>query len=87
MEHEGLEILRRTREKTGIGIVTEVMDTEQVDIVAETADMVQIGTRNMQNFSLLKKVAGCNRPVLLTRHVGNARRMADGGRILAGWGK
>ena len=67
MEHEGLEILRRTREKTGIGIVTEVMDTEQVDIVAETADMVQIGTRNMQNFSLLKKVAGCNRPVLLKR--------------------
>ena len=59
MEHEGLEILRRAREKTGIGIVTEVMDTEQVDAVAETADMVQIGTRNMQNFSLLKKVAGC----------------------------
>ncbi len=67
MEHEGLEILRRAREKTGIGIVTEVMDTEQVDAVAETADMVQIGTRNMQNFSLLKKVAGCGRPVLLKR--------------------
>ena len=67
MEHEGLEILRRAREKTGIGIVTEVMATEQVDAVAETADMVQIGTRNMQNFSLLKKVAGCGRPVLLKR--------------------
>ena len=48
-------------------IVTEVMDTEQVDVVAETADMIQIGTRNMQNFSLLKKVASCNRPVLLKR--------------------
>ncbi|MDG2206352.1 MAG: 3-deoxy-7-phosphoheptulonate synthase [Pirellulales bacterium] len=67
MEHEGLKILRRAREKTGIGIVTEVMDTEQVDAVAETADMVQIGTRNMQNFSLLKKVAKCGRPVLLKR--------------------
>jgi len=67
MEHEGLEILRRAREKTGIGIVTEVMDTEQVEAVAQTADMVQIGTRNMQNFSLLKKVAGCGRPVLLKR--------------------
>ncbi len=67
MEHEGLAILERAREKTGIGIVTEVMDTEQVDAVAQTADMVQIGTRNMQNFSLLKKVAGCNRPVLLKR--------------------
>lgn len=67
LEHEGLKLLRRAREKTGIGIVTEVMDTEQVDAVAETADMVQIGTRNMQNFSLLKKVARCGRPVLLKR--------------------
>ncbi len=67
MEHEGLAILERARKKTGIGIVTEVMDTEQVDVVAETADMIQIGTRNMQNFSLLKKVASCNRPVLLKR--------------------
>ena len=67
MEHEGLAILELARKKTGIGIVTEVMDTEQVDVVAETADMIQIGTRNMQNFSLLKKVASCNRPVLLKR--------------------
>ncbi|MDG2407764.1 MAG: 3-deoxy-7-phosphoheptulonate synthase [Pirellulales bacterium] len=67
MEHEGLAILELVRKKTGIGIVTEVMDTEQVDVVAETADMIQIGTRNMQNFSLLKKVASCNRPVLLKR--------------------
>lgn len=67
MEHEGLAILELARKKTGIGIVTEVMDTEQVDVVAETADMIQIGTRNMQNFSLLKKVASCSRPVLLKR--------------------
>jgi len=67
MEHEGLEILARAREKTGIGIVTEVMDTEQVQAVSQAADMVQIGTRNMQNFSLLKKVSNCGCPVLLKR--------------------
>ena len=67
MEQEGLAILERAREKTGIRIVTEVMDTEQVDAVAASADIIQIGTRNMQNFSLLKKVASCNRPVLLKR--------------------
>jgi 3-deoxy-7-phosphoheptulonate synthase len=67
MEHEGLEILTRAREKTGIGIVTEVMDTEQVHAVSQAADMVQIGTRNMQNFSLLKKAASCGCPVLLKR--------------------
>ena len=67
MEHEGLEILARAREKTGIGIVTEVMDTEQVHAVSQAADMVQIGTRNMQNFSLLKKAANCGCPVLLKR--------------------
>ena len=65
--HEGLKILRRAREKTGIGIVTEVMDTEQVDAVAETADMVQIGTRNMQNFSLLREIGRHGKPVILKR--------------------
>ena len=67
MEQEGLAILERAREKTGIRIVTEVMDTEQVEAVAASADIIQIGTRNMQNFSLLKKVASCERPVLLKR--------------------
>ena len=67
MEQEGLAILERAREKTGIRIVTEVMDTEQVEAVAASTDIIQIGTRNMQNFSLLKKVATCNRPVLLKR--------------------
>lgn len=67
MEQEGLAILERAREKTGIRIVTEVMDTEQVEAVAASADIIQIGTRNMQNFSLLKKVASCKRPVLLKR--------------------
>ena len=52
---EGLEILRRAREKTGIGIVTELMDTENADAVEAAADIIQIGTRNMQNFSLLRR--------------------------------
>ncbi len=64
---EGLEILRRAREKTGIGIVTELMDTENADAVEEVADVIQIGTRNMQNFSLLRRVARARQPVLLKR--------------------
>ena len=54
MGQEGLDILARVREKTGIGIVTELMDTENADAVEEAADIIQIGTRNMQNFSLLQ---------------------------------
>jgi 3-deoxy-7-phosphoheptulonate synthase len=64
---EGLQILKRAREKTGIGIVTELMDTEYAEAVEEAADVIQIGTRNMQNFSLLKRVGKCRKPVLLKR--------------------
>jgi 3-deoxy-7-phosphoheptulonate synthase len=64
---EGLDILRRARECTGIAIVTELMDTETADAVEEVADIIQIGTRNMQNFSLLRRVARSPRPVLLKR--------------------
>ncbi len=64
---EGLEILRRARAKTGIGIVTELMDTEYADAVEDAADVIQIGTRNMQNFSLLRRVARTRKPVLLKR--------------------
>jgi 3-deoxy-7-phosphoheptulonate synthase len=64
---EGLEILRKTREATGIGIVTELMDTENADAVEEVADIIQIGTRNMQNFSLLRRVSRAAKPVLLKR--------------------
>jgi 3-deoxy-7-phosphoheptulonate synthase len=64
---EGLQILKRVREKTGIGIVTELMDTEYAEAVEEAADVIQIGTRNMQNFSLLKRVGKCRKPVLLKR--------------------
>jgi 3-deoxy-7-phosphoheptulonate synthase len=64
---EGLEILSKARERTGIGIVTELMDTEQAEVVEQAADIIQIGTRNMQNFSLLRKVSRAKKPVLLKR--------------------
>ncbi len=64
---EGLRILARAREETGLPVVTEVLDTESVEMVAEYADMIQIGTRNMQNYPLLKKAGRSNRPVLLKR--------------------
>jgi 3-deoxy-7-phosphoheptulonate synthase len=64
---EGLAILKKARERTGIGIVTELMDTDNAEAVEEAADIIQIGTRNMQNFSLLKCVARAKKPVLLKR--------------------
>ncbi len=64
---EGLRILAKVRQETGLPIVTEVLDTETVELVAEYADCLQIGARNMQNFSLLKKVGKLRKPVLLKR--------------------
>lgn len=64
---EGLEILASVREEIGIPIVTEVMDTRQVELVAAYADALQIGARNMQNFPLLSEVGRTHRPVLLKR--------------------
>jgi 3-deoxy-7-phosphoheptulonate synthase len=67
MGEEGLKILAEVREKTGLHIVTEVMAPEQVDLVCEYADILQIGTRNMQNYALLNAVGKTNKPVLLKR--------------------
>jgi 3-deoxy-7-phosphoheptulonate synthase len=64
---EGLELLRAASQATGLGVVTEVMDTRHVDLVAEYADIVQIGARNVQNFDLLREVGACGKPVLLKR--------------------
>jgi 3-deoxy-7-phosphoheptulonate synthase len=64
---DGLAILKKARARTGIGIVTELMDTDNADAVEEAADIIQIGTRNMQNFSLLRRVAKAAKPVLLKR--------------------
>jgi 3-deoxy-7-phosphoheptulonate synthase len=64
---QGLKILEKAKQETGLPIVTEVVDPRDVSWVAEFADVLQIGTRNMQNFSLLKEVGNSGRPVLLKR--------------------
>ena len=67
MGEEGLKLLARAREETGMSIVTEAIDGESLDLVAEYADIVQIGARNMQNFSLLRRAGKAGKPVLLKR--------------------
>jgi 3-deoxy-7-phosphoheptulonate synthase len=67
MGEEGLKLLSLIRKETGLPIVTEVMDTRQVELVASYADMIQIGSRNMQNYPLLKEAGMCRKPVLLKR--------------------
>lgn len=67
MEEEGLKLLRKAKQETGIGIITEVMSDRDVEMVAQYADILQIGARNMQNFALLKALGKANCPVLLKR--------------------
>jgi 3-deoxy-7-phosphoheptulonate synthase len=67
LEETGLKYLAEAREETGLLIVTEVMDSQDVDLVADYADIIQIGARNMQNFKLLKAVGKTEKPVLLKR--------------------
>jgi 3-deoxy-7-phosphoheptulonate synthase len=67
MELEGLKLLDKARRVTGLGIVTEVMSDRDVEMVADYADILQIGARNMQNFALLKTLGKCGRPILLKR--------------------
>jgi 3-deoxy-7-phosphoheptulonate synthase len=67
---EGLRYLAEAREDTGLPVITEVMEPNQVDIVAEYADILQVGTRNMQNYSLLQAVGRVARPVMLKRGYG-----------------
>lgn len=67
LELEGLKLLRKAKEATGLGIITEVMSDRDVDLIAEYADCMQVGARNMQNFALLKTLGACGRPVLLKR--------------------
>ena len=64
---EGLKILSKARDLTGLAIITEVMSETDVDVVAEYADMMQVGARSMENFSLLERLGTCGRPVLLKR--------------------
>ncbi len=67
LEEEGLKLLRKAADQTGLAVVTEVMTVTNVDVVAEYADMLQIGARNVQNYPLLKEVGRVQRPILLKR--------------------
>lgn len=67
MELDGLKLLRKAHQETGIGVITEVMSDGDVERVAEYADILQIGARNMQNFALLKALGKTSRPVMLKR--------------------
>jgi 3-deoxy-7-phosphoheptulonate synthase len=64
---EGLMLLARARDETGLGIVSEAVDAPSLELVEEYADVVQIGARNMQNFELLKRAGKCSRPIFLKR--------------------
>jgi 3-deoxy-7-phosphoheptulonate synthase len=64
---EALKILSEAKKETGLPIVTEVMSTEDIDVISEHADMLQVGARNMQNFALLRRLATSNKPILLKR--------------------
>src|SRR5205814_5308802 len=74
LETEGLKLLRKAKDATGLGIITEVMSDRDVELVAEYADILQIGARNMQNFSLLKTLGKCGRPRSEERRVGKEGR-------------
>jgi len=67
LREEGLQLLSLAREESGLPIVTEVMSPEHVEMVAEYADILQVGARNMQNFDLLKELGKCRKPTLLKR--------------------
>ena len=67
LEREGLKILSKVRQETGLPVVTEVLDTDSLELVAEHADVIQIGARSMQNFPLLKRAGRVRKPVLLKR--------------------
>lgn len=67
LEEKGLQYLAKAREETGLLIVTEVMDTLDLPLVCDYADVIQVGARNMQNFKLLKAIGKCDTPVILKR--------------------
>jgi len=74
LEQEGLKLLRKAKERTGLAIITEVMSDRDVPLVAEYADILQIGARNMQNFSLLKQLGKAGRPIVLKRGLSSTIR-------------
>jgi 3-deoxy-7-phosphoheptulonate synthase len=74
MEVEGLKLLRKAGDTTGLAVVTEIMSDRDSELVAEYADVLQVGARNMQNFSLLKSLGKCGRPILLKRGMSSTVR-------------
>jgi 3-deoxy-7-phosphoheptulonate synthase len=74
LREEGLRLLQIAKKEAAIPVITEIMHVDKVDAVAETADILQIGTRNMQNYPLLEAVAKAGRPVMLKRHFGCSLR-------------
>src|ERR1700693_4260336 len=74
LEAEGLKLLAQAKRATGLAIITEVMSDRDVGLVAEYADVLQIGARNMQNFALLKTLGKCGRPILLKRGMSSTLR-------------
>lgn len=69
LEKEGLKLLKKAKQETGLPVVTEIMDTRDVELFCEYVDMLQIGARNMQNFPLLKECAKIRKPVMLKRGI------------------
>ena len=67
LELEGLRLLKRAKEETGLSIVTEIMSTDYIDEFVRDVDVIQVGARNMQNFDLLKQLGKTNKPILLKR--------------------
>ncbi|MBP3925391.1 3-deoxy-7-phosphoheptulonate synthase [bacterium] len=74
LEEEALKLMARAKEETGLLLVTEVMDSQDLPMICDYVDVVQIGARNMQNFKLLKAVGKCNTPVVLKRGPANTIR-------------
>src|ERR1700738_479014 len=74
MEEEGLKLLQKAKKVTGLAIITEVMSDRDAGLIAEYADVLQVGARNMQNFALLKALGACGRPVLLQRGMSSTIR-------------
>ncbi len=69
LKYEGLELLKKAREATGLKIVTEIMSTDDLEVFERDVDVIQVGARNMQNFDLLKKLGKLDKPILLKRGI------------------
>ena len=74
LEEDGLKILKKAKEETGLPIETEVMDTRDVGLVAKYVDILRVGARNMQNFDLLKEVGKVNKPVILKNGIASTMK-------------